>query len=134
MSMLTRWIPMFNAWICILLHECTIFRCMRIQLLDSRPGRKKTMLSGVQQNLEVSPYDLRTFNFITPMYPSKLMSEHDCGVFVMKFMELWSMGGFSKSIDVVREIETLQVENHGEYVVLGTKCTPRPCPERLKGL
>ncbi|RVW15074.1 hypothetical protein CK203_084857 [Vitis vinifera] len=53
----------------------------RIQLLDSRPGRKKTMLSGVQQNLakvvlwlaahkkEVSPYDLRTFNFITPDVP-----------------------------------------------------------------
>eukprot|EP00261_Vitis_vinifera_P034686 XP_019075929.1 PREDICTED: ubiquitin-like-specific protease 1A isoform X2 [Vitis vinifera] len=53
----------------------------RIQLLDSCPGRKKTMLSGVQQNLakvvlwlaahkkEVSPYDLRTFNFITPDVP-----------------------------------------------------------------
>ncbi|KAL6312011.1 hypothetical protein AAG906_017689 [Vitis piasezkii] len=111
----------------------------RIQLLDSRPGRKKTMLSGVQQNLakvvlwlaahkkEVSPYDLRTFNFITPDVPLQT-NEHDCGVFVMKFMELWSMGGFSKSIDVVREIETLQVEDHGEYVVLSTKCTPRPCP------
>ncbi|RVW67746.1 hypothetical protein CK203_065492 [Vitis vinifera] len=83
----------------------------RIQLLDSRPGRKKTMLSGVQQNLakvvlwlaahkkEVSPYDLRTFNFITPDVPLQT-NEHDCGVFVMKFMELWSMGGFSKSIDV----------------------------------
>ncbi|WJZ87677.1 hypothetical protein VitviT2T_007043 [Vitis vinifera] len=83
----------------------------RIQLLDSRPGRKKTMLSGVQQNLakvvlwlaahkkEVSPYDLRTFNFITPDVPLQ-PNEHDCGVFVMKFMELWSMGGFSKSIDV----------------------------------
>ncbi|RVX07411.1 hypothetical protein CK203_022624 [Vitis vinifera] len=77
----------------------------------SRPGRKKTMLSGVQQNLakvvlwlaahkkEVSPYDLRTFNFITPDVPLQT-NEHDCGVFVMKFMELWSMGGFSKSIDV----------------------------------
>ncbi|KAL6339322.1 hypothetical protein AAG906_028047 [Vitis piasezkii] len=41
-------------------------------------GRKKTMLSGVQQNRlscgwrpqkEVSPYDLRTFNFITPDVP-----------------------------------------------------------------
>ncbi|RVW66793.1 hypothetical protein CK203_064847 [Vitis vinifera] len=76
----------------------------RIQLLDSRPGRKKTMLSGVQQNLakvvlwlaahkkEVSPYDLRTFNFITPDVPLQT-NEHDCGVFVMKFMELWSMGG-----------------------------------------
>ncbi|RVW99293.1 hypothetical protein CK203_030627 [Vitis vinifera] len=85
----------------------------RIQLLDSRPGRKKTMLSGVQQNLakvvlwlaahkkEVSPYDLRTLNFITPDVPLQ-PNEHDCGVFVMKFMELWSMGGFSKSIDVVR--------------------------------
>ncbi|KAL6332282.1 hypothetical protein AAG906_004844 [Vitis piasezkii] len=90
----------------------------RIQLLDSRPGRKKTMLSGVQQNLvclpikisivalinvsgqgcpvvgcpqkEVSPYDLRTFNFITPIS--------------------W------------------------EYVVLKTKCTSRSCPERLKGI
>ncbi|KAL6316999.1 hypothetical protein AAG906_026699 [Vitis piasezkii] len=109
----------------------------RIQLLDSRPGRKKTMLSGVQQNLakvvlwlaahkkDVSPYDLRTFNFITPDVPLQT-NEHDCGVFVMKFMELWSMGGFSKSIDVV--------EDHGEYVVLSTKCTPRPCPERLKGI
>ncbi|RVW88787.1 hypothetical protein CK203_034726 [Vitis vinifera] len=74
---------------------------------------------------EVSPYDLRTFNFITPDVPLQT-NEHDCGVFVMKFMELWSMGGFSKSIDVV--------EDHGEYVVLSTKCTPRPCPERLKGI
>ncbi|WKA02208.1 hypothetical protein VitviT2T_020423 [Vitis vinifera] len=83
----------------------------RIQLLDSRPGMKKTTLSGIQQNLakvvlwlaahkkEVSPYDLRTFNFLTPDVPLQ-PNEHDCGVFVMKFMELWSMGGFSKSIDV----------------------------------
>ncbi|RVX13331.1 hypothetical protein CK203_021129 [Vitis vinifera] len=139
MSMLTRWIPMFNAWICIFIAS------RRVQLLDSRPGRKKTMLSGVQQNLakvvlwlvahkkEVSPYDLRTFNFITPDIPLH-PNEHDCGVFVMKFMELWLMGGFSKSIDVVREIETLQVEDHREYVVLSTKCTLRPCPERLKGI
>ncbi|KAL6332926.1 hypothetical protein AAG906_019932 [Vitis piasezkii] len=81
----------------------------RIQLLDSRPGRKKTMLSGVQQNLprlsvvgcpqkDVSPYDLRTFNFIT------------------------------------RCTLKLMIEDHGEYVVLSTKCTPRPCPERLKGI
>ncbi|KAL6326042.1 hypothetical protein AAG906_000917 [Vitis piasezkii] len=53
----------------------------RIQLLDSRPGMKKTTLSGIQQNLakvvlwlaahkkEVSPYDLRTFNFLTPDVP-----------------------------------------------------------------
>ncbi|WJZ83062.1 hypothetical protein VitviT2T_002773 [Vitis vinifera] len=87
----------------------------RIQLLDSRPGRKKTMLSGVQQNLakvvlwlaahkkEVSPYDLRTFNFITPDVPLQ-PNEHDCRVFVMKFMELWSMRGFSKSIDVGRDL------------------------------
>ncbi|KAL6342729.1 hypothetical protein AAG906_016563 [Vitis piasezkii] len=59
----------------------------RIQLLDSRPGRKKTMLSGVQQNLakvvmwlaahkkEVSPYDLRTFNFITPNVPLQTNEE-----------------------------------------------------------
>eukprot|EP00261_Vitis_vinifera_P016690 XP_010645947.2 PREDICTED: uncharacterized protein LOC104877992 [Vitis vinifera] len=116
----------------------------RIQLLDSRPGRKKTMLSGVQQNLakvvlwlaahkkEVSPYDLRTFNFITPDVPLQT-NEHDCGVFVMKFMELWSMGGVLQ-INRCGEIETLQVEDHGEYVVLSTKCTPRPCPERLKGI
>ncbi|KAL6345751.1 hypothetical protein AAG906_017496 [Vitis piasezkii] len=108
----------------------------RIQLLDSRPGRKKTMLSGVQQNLakvvlwlaahkkEVSPYDLRTFNFITPDVPLQT-NEHDCGVFVMKFMELWSMGG---------EIETLRVEDHGSMLFSSTKCTPRPCPERLKGI
>ena len=32
------------------------------------------------------------------------------------------------------EIETLQVEDHREYVVLSTKCTLRPCPERLKGI
>ncbi|KAL6327662.1 hypothetical protein AAG906_022225 [Vitis piasezkii] len=70
----------------------------RIQLLDSRPGRKKTMLSWLAAHKkEVSPYDLRTFNFITP-----------------------------------DEIETLQLKIR-EYVVLKTKCTPRPCPERLKG-
>ncbi|RVX07838.1 hypothetical protein CK203_021798 [Vitis vinifera] len=85
----------------------------KIQLLDSRPSRKKTTLSGIQQNLakvilwlaahkkEVSPYDLRTFNFLTPDVPLQ-PNEHDCRVFVMKFMELSSMGGFSKSIDEVR--------------------------------
>ena len=32
------------------------------------------------------------------------------------------------------EIETLQVEDYGEYVVLSTECTPRQCPEGLKGI
>ncbi|XP_034675370.1 uncharacterized protein LOC117906454 [Vitis riparia] len=32
------------------------------------------------------------------------------------------------------KVETLQVEDYGEYVVLNTKCTPRPCSERLKGI
>ena len=32
------------------------------------------------------------------------------------------------------KVETLQVEDYGEYVVLSTKGTPRPCPERLKGI
>ncbi|WJZ81650.1 hypothetical protein VitviT2T_001480 [Vitis vinifera] len=97
----------------------------RIQLLDSRPGRKKTMLSGVQQNLakvvlwlaahkkEVSPYDLRTLNFITPDVPLQ-PNEHDCGVFVMKFMELWSMGGFSKSIDVADSERVDKFEVNGD--------------------
>ncbi|KAL6342209.1 hypothetical protein AAG906_006825 [Vitis piasezkii] len=65
----------------LIFHMSMLMRNRKIQLLDSRPGRKKTMLSGVQQNLakvvlwlaahkkEVSPYDLRTFNFITPDVP-----------------------------------------------------------------
>ncbi|RVW74041.1 hypothetical protein CK203_056392 [Vitis vinifera] len=79
-----------------------------IQLLDSWPGRKNTTLSGIQQNLakvviwlathkkKVSPYELRnelrTFNFLTPDVPPQ-PNEHDCRVFIMKFMESWSMGG-----------------------------------------
>ncbi|KAL6313824.1 hypothetical protein AAG906_010243 [Vitis piasezkii] len=95
----------------------------RIQLLDSRPGRKKTMLSGVQQNLvvcgwcpqkDVSPYDLRTFNFITRC-TLKLMSESRLRSFVMKFMELWSMGGFSKSIDVGKL-------KHYRLKIMGSMC------------
>ncbi|RVW14793.1 hypothetical protein CK203_091052 [Vitis vinifera] len=93
----------------------------RIQLLDSRPGRKKTMLSGVQQNLA---------KVVCGWLPTK--KRHDCGVFVMKFMELWSMGGFSKSIDVGKL-------KHYRLKIMGVccsqhKCTPRPCPERLKGI
>ncbi|RVW49069.1 Kinesin-like protein KIN-14I [Vitis vinifera] len=117
-----------------------------IQLLDSRPGRKKTMLSGVQQNLakvvlwlvahkkEVPPYDLRTFNFITPDVPLH-PNEHDCGVFVINSWNCrqWGGGGVLQ-INRCGEIETLQVEDHGEYVVLSTKCTLRPCPKRLKGI
>ncbi|RVW45811.1 hypothetical protein CK203_086238 [Vitis vinifera] len=60
----------------------------------------KVILWLAAHKKEVSPYDLRTFNFLTPDVPLQ-PNEHDCGVFVMKFMELWSMGGFSKSIDVV---------------------------------
>ncbi|WJZ85832.1 hypothetical protein VitviT2T_005349 [Vitis vinifera] len=70
----------------------------RIQLLDILVLAKVVLWLAAHKK-EVSPYDLRTFNFITPDVPLQT-NEHDCGVFVMKFMELWSMGGFSKSIDV----------------------------------
>ncbi|RVW23356.1 Kinesin-like protein KIN-14I [Vitis vinifera] len=53
----------------------------RIQLLDSCPGRKKTTLSGIQQNLAK-----------VVLWLAAHRKRHDCGVFVMKFMELWSMG------------------------------------------
>eukprot|EP00261_Vitis_vinifera_P030625 XP_019071868.1 PREDICTED: uncharacterized protein LOC109121598 [Vitis vinifera] len=109
----------------------------RIQLLDSRPGRKKTMLSGVQQNLakvvlwlaahkkEVSPYDLRTFNFITPDGRLRSFCNEIHGIVV---------NGGVLQINRCGKVETLQVEDYGEYVVLSTKCTPRLCPERLKGI
>ncbi|KAL6342578.1 hypothetical protein AAG906_012436 [Vitis piasezkii] len=117
-TIIGRFEPHVYRWI---FHMSMLMR--RIQLLDSRPGRKKTMLSGVQQNLvvlwlaahkkEVSPYDLRTFNFITPI----------CGQ--------W---GRILQINQCGKVETLQVEDYGEYVVLSTKCTPRLCPEILKGI
>ncbi|XP_034699393.1 ubiquitin-like-specific protease 1 [Vitis riparia] len=83
----------------------------RIQLLDSRPGRRRSSMSGIQQNLakvvlwlvaykkQMVDVDFKMFRFVMPDVPSQ-PNDNDCGVFVMKFMENWSNGGLSKSIDV----------------------------------
>ncbi|RVW39227.1 hypothetical protein CK203_112427 [Vitis vinifera] len=83
----------------------------RIQLLDSRPGRKKSCMSGIQQNLakvvlllvadkkEMVVVDLNMYSFVMPDVPFQ-PNDNDCGIFIMKFMDNWSNGGLSKSIDV----------------------------------
>ncbi|RVW75752.1 hypothetical protein CK203_048807 [Vitis vinifera] len=107
--------------------------------------RKWLRLSyGWRTKKEVSPYDLRTFNFLTPDVPLQ-PNEHDCGVFVMKFMELWSMGGFSKSIDVVRrriiydylingKLKHYRLKIMGSMLFFTIECTPRSCLEGLMGI
>ncbi|WJZ89540.1 hypothetical protein VitviT2T_008753 [Vitis vinifera] len=83
----------------------------RIQLLDSRPGRKRSCMSGIQQKLakvvlllvadkkEMVAVDLNMYSFVMPDVPCQ-PNDNDCGVFIMKFMDNWSNGGLSKSIDV----------------------------------
>ncbi|KAL6325791.1 hypothetical protein AAG906_026620 [Vitis piasezkii] len=81
----------------------------RIQLLDSRPGRKMSCISGIQQNLvvlwlvaykkEMVDVDFKMFRFVMPDVPCQL-NDNNYGVFIMKFMDNWSNGGLSKSIDV----------------------------------
>ncbi|XP_034681056.1 sentrin-specific protease 5-like [Vitis riparia] len=83
----------------------------RIQLLDSRPGRRRSSMNGIQQNLakvvlwlvaykkQMVDVDFKMFRFVMPDVPSQ-PNDNDCGVFVMKFMENWSNGGLSKSVDV----------------------------------
>ncbi|RVW97995.1 hypothetical protein CK203_029089 [Vitis vinifera] len=85
----------------------------RIQLLDSRPGRKRSCMSGIQQKLakvvlllvadkkEMVAVDLNMYSFVMPDVPCQ-PNDNDCGVFIMKFMDNWSNGGLSKSIDVAK--------------------------------
>ncbi|RVX13477.1 hypothetical protein CK203_020942 [Vitis vinifera] len=85
----------------------------RIQLLDSRPGRKRSCMSGIQQNLakvvlllvadkkEMVAVDLNMYSFVMLDVPCQ-PNDNDCGVFIMKFMDNWSNGGLSKSIDVAK--------------------------------
>ncbi|RVW38100.1 hypothetical protein CK203_095111 [Vitis vinifera] len=83
----------------------------RIQLLDSQPGRKMSCMSGIQQNLakvvlwlvaykkEMVDVDFKMFRFVMPDVPCQ-PNDNNYGVFIMKFMDNWSNGGLSKSIDV----------------------------------
>ncbi|WJZ97418.1 hypothetical protein VitviT2T_016023 [Vitis vinifera] len=83
----------------------------RIQLLDSRLRRRRSCMSGIQHNLakvvlwlathkkEVLDIDLKMFSFMTPNVLAQ-PNDHNYRIFIMKFMDYWSMGGFSKSIDV----------------------------------
>ncbi|KAL6335622.1 hypothetical protein AAG906_030758 [Vitis piasezkii] len=43
--------------------------------------------------------DFKMFHFVMPNVPCQ-PNDNDCGVFIMKFMDNWSNGGLSKSIDV----------------------------------
>ncbi|KAL6333931.1 hypothetical protein AAG906_039345 [Vitis piasezkii] len=79
----------------------------RIQLLDSRPGRRRSCMSGIQQNLAkvvlwLVGYKKQMVDVDFKMFPfcHARRTNNDCGVFVMKFMDSWSNGGLSKSIDV----------------------------------
>ncbi|KAL6315450.1 hypothetical protein AAG906_000742 [Vitis piasezkii] len=85
----------------------------RIQHLDSRPGRKRSCMSGIQQKLakvvlllvadkkQMVAVDLNMYSFVMPDVPCQ-PNDNDCGVFIMKFMDNWSNGGLSKSIDVAK--------------------------------
>ncbi|RVW54960.1 hypothetical protein CK203_096343 [Vitis vinifera] len=54
----------------------------------------KVVLLLVADKKEMVVVDLNMYSFVMP--------DHDCGVFIMKFMDNWSNGGLSKSIDVVK--------------------------------
>nr|CAN80481.1 hypothetical protein VITISV_036329 [Vitis vinifera] len=85
-------------------------RQMAPNLLSPYISQPQTKQSAIRMNLKQAAalvfgedldasclhfYDLR--NQVVDAYCRLL--RHNCGVFVMKFMELWSMGEFSKSID-----------------------------------
>ncbi|RVW60120.1 hypothetical protein CK203_086578 [Vitis vinifera] len=62
-------------------------------------GKAKVVLWLVSYKKQMVDVDLKMFCFVMPDVPSQ-PNDNDCGVFVMKFMDNWSNGGLSKSIDV----------------------------------
>ncbi|KAL6320494.1 hypothetical protein AAG906_007573 [Vitis piasezkii] len=61
--------------------------------------RAKVVLLLVADKKEMVVVDLNMYSFVMPDVPCQ-PNDNDCGVFIMKFMDNWSNGGLSKSIDV----------------------------------
>ncbi|KAL6314862.1 hypothetical protein AAG906_029078 [Vitis piasezkii] len=61
----------------------------------------KVVLLLVADKKEMVVVDLNMY-FCHATYHANQMSYNDCGVFIMKFMDNWSNGGLSKSIDVAK--------------------------------
>ncbi|RVW66914.1 hypothetical protein CK203_064088 [Vitis vinifera] len=59
----------------------------------------KVVLWLVGYKKEMVDVDLKMFRFVMLNVPCQ-QNDNDCGVFIMKFMDNWSNGGLSKSIDV----------------------------------
>ncbi|RVW58071.1 hypothetical protein CK203_114514 [Vitis vinifera] len=60
----------------------------------------KVVLMLVADKKEMVAVDLNMYSFVMPDVPCQ-PNDNDCGVFIMKFMDNWSNGGLSKSIDVL---------------------------------
>ncbi|RVW50228.1 hypothetical protein CK203_087985 [Vitis vinifera] len=61
----------------------------------------KVVLLLVADKKEMVAVDLNMYSFVMPDVPCQ-PNDNDCGVFIMKFMDNWSNGGLSKSIDVAK--------------------------------
>lgn len=94
-----------NHWYLIILN----IHAKRIELLDSLiDGRKKRMDAFIEKLVNVlstvigiqerrPSVDMTEFEFVVPEVVQQL-NPTDCGIFVMKFMQLWSNGGISRAI------------------------------------
>ncbi|KAL6349446.1 hypothetical protein AAG906_034103 [Vitis piasezkii] len=94
-----------NHWNLIILN----IHVKRIELLDSLiVGRKKRMDAFIEKLVNVlstvigiqerrPSVDMTEFEFVVPEVVQQL-NPTDCGIFVMKFMQLWSNGGISRAI------------------------------------
>ncbi|XP_034680735.1 uncharacterized protein LOC117910727 [Vitis riparia] len=81
-----------------LLH-CTSYCKFECQLLCL--FKAKVVLLLVANKKEMVAVDLNMYSFVMPDVPCQ-PNDNDCGVFIMKFMDNWSNGGLSKSIDVAK--------------------------------
>ncbi|XP_059597998.1 uncharacterized protein LOC104881308 [Vitis vinifera] len=94
-----------NHWYLIILN----IHAKRIKLLDSLiDGRKKRMDAFIEKLVNVlstvigiqerrPSVDMTEFEFVVPEVVQQL-NPTDCGIFVMKFMQLWSNDGISRAI------------------------------------
>ncbi|KAL6329531.1 hypothetical protein AAG906_022080 [Vitis piasezkii] len=68
---------------------------------------------------EVVDIVFKMFNFMTPDVPTQ-PNDHGCKIFIMKVMDYWSMGGLSKSINVLKKyrlkiMDKLLFSTHNAY-------------------
>ncbi|RVW56470.1 hypothetical protein CK203_072517 [Vitis vinifera] len=85
----------------VAMHDTSLSRDNLVSFEENRwiGNDAKVVLWLAIYKKEVVDINFKTFSFVTPDVPTQ-PNDHDCGIFIMKFMDYWSMRGLSKSIDV----------------------------------